>query len=404
MRIDNFNFEKTRYGQKAAATITWEDCDREPLDLFIEIETRFVDAIINNPHTFLVAAIMPALRFGERRVAIDAEIDPELRDNLNIALRLVHGWYDRYGPSHPLPQIEAKTMAAGKLPTSPHRAGFFISGGIDSLATLRANRLNYPLEHPGSFKDAIIIRGLQPEVDDILDDLLASLAPLAAEANVTLIPVTTNLRYIYDSWPFWADEFEAAVFSAVAHAFTPRLASMTIATSFDVSYLHPHGSHPLLDPHFSSSDMQIRHDDVTLTRLDKTAMLADWGTTLQRLRVCNSPNPESGVLNCGKCEKCLRTMLALTAMGKLKDAQVFPIHHVTADMVRQHVRLNKTTFPFYPELVAPLRQGGRPDLAQAVERKINYYTAPRLKRSLTRTVKRPLRLFRDKVLHRNVGH
>ncbi len=401
MKIDNFSFGKTKDGQRAAATITWEDCDREPLDLFIEIDSRFAAAIVNNPHTFLAVAVMPALRFGERRVAINAAIDPELRDNLNIALRLVHGWYDRYGPNHPRPQIEAKTMAAGKRPTSPQRAGFFISGGIDSLATLRANRLNYPLEHPGSFKDAIIIRGLQPEVDDILDDLLVSLAPLAAEANVTLIPVTTNLRYIYDSWPFWADEFEAAVFAAVAHAFTPRLAAMTIATTFDAPYLHPHGSHPLLDPHFSSTDMQIRHDDVTLTRFDKTVMLANWEAAFHRLRVCNSPNPDSDVLNCGKCEKCMRTMLALTAIGKLKEAQVFPIHHVTTEMVRYNMHLNKTTYPFYPELVAPLRRGGRPDLAEAVERKIRFYQTPEYQRKLIRMTKRPLVAFRDKVLHRN---
>jgi hypothetical protein len=85
-----------------------------------------------------VGGIVPALRHGERRLFIDAELCLELKTGLQAALAWLRHWY--YTPDHLGVRIEAKTRS--RIPAISSRAGFFFSGGIDSLATLRANRLS----------------------------------------------------------------------------------------------------------------------------------------------------------------------------------------------------------------------------------------------------------------------
>lgn len=59
---------------------------------------------------------MLAMRHGEERVSINAEICPELRNGLITAMSLIRHWYEWYGPDRNLVQIEAKTRSS--LPTS----------------------------------------------------------------------------------------------------------------------------------------------------------------------------------------------------------------------------------------------------------------------------------------------
>jgi hypothetical protein len=284
---------------------------------------------------------------------------------------LIRHWYYQGEDRKPV-RIEAK--ASPVIPPLSQRAGFFFSGGVDSLATLRANRLNYPLTHPGSIKDGLLVYGLEIDDLDNFEQVVSSLSVVAEDADVTLIPVYTNIRYLDDDWDFWVDKFEAAVFSAVAHAFTQRLDLAFLASSFDIPNLHPHGSHPLLDPNYSSCDMRIRHDGITLTRFAKMELMADWNAGLQHVRVCNrTERIQSGMLNCGRCEKCVRTMLALLGLGVLHKTHAFPTQDVSEELLLSTIQLNKTTFPFYAELLPPLSKRGRQDLVRIIEHYTTIY-------------------------------
>ncbi|MCK4785577.1 MAG: hypothetical protein KAV87_17620 [Desulfobacteraceae bacterium] len=389
MRIEDLRTVQNKNRVRVAATVIWEDCDRPTQEFYFETDEEFARDLSCNPHAFLVACIMPAMRHGEERLSIDAEICPELRHNLITAMRLICHWYDWYGPDRELVRIETKGMSDGRSTPTQERAAFFFSGGIDSLATLRANRLNFPLEHPSSFKDGLVVHGIQPEIDNLFEHVMSSLSFIAKEACITLVPVSTNIRYLYDNWAFWLDEFEGAVFSAVANALSHRITSVTIASSFNVSNLHPHGSHPLLDPQYSSSDLRIRHDDVTISRLDKTKLVADWDVALQRIRVCNRPEPPKN-LNCGKCEKCVRTMLALLALDAIDRTRSFPANDVSEELIRSMEELDDTTYPFYPELIGPLAEIGRHDLTRAIESKIALYFLPEWKKNLKKKFRKTL--------------
>ncbi|MFZ5917479.1 MAG: hypothetical protein ACOYZ7_11125 [Chloroflexota bacterium] len=373
MKIENLKSEKIGNRARVAATISWEDNDRPTQEVYFETDEAFAQDLSCNPHAFLVGCIMPALQHGEKRILVEGAICPELQDGLITAMAWIRHWYD--SPERRLVKIEAKTNATPSLPRIPKRAGSFLSGGIDSLATLRTNRLNYPLEHPGSIKDCLLIYGQNIESDDrpeTFELAMHSLSEITQDAGITLIPVYTNTRSLDYDTNFFLYKFQAAILSAVAHAFARRFTTVTIASGDNIPGLHAWGTHPILDPNFSSFDLRIRHDSNILSRFEKTKLVAEWNAALQHIKVCPSNWPGT---NCGHCEKCLRTMLALLALGVLEQTRAFPQIEITPEMINSTVRIKSTTVFHYEELLPRLAEMGRNDLVRAIENRIARYQA-----------------------------
>jgi hypothetical protein len=302
---------------------------------------------------------------GEKRLLVEGEICPELRDGLMTSMAVLRHWYKM---DRDLVRIEAKTRSQLVAPRPPERAAFFFTGGIDSLSTLRANRLNYPASHPSSIKDGIFVFGFDTDKPETFQNVVNYLSPLAQDAKVTLVPVYTNERYLNDDWLFWLDLLEGAALAAAAHVLSNRLTLAFIASSWDIPNLHPIASHPLLDPNYSSCEVRIRHDNAALTRLEKTGILAGWDTALRHLRVCNKVQLYTAErFNCGKCEKCVRTMLGLYIHDALERTPAFPRTRLSEELIREAARLDRTSFRYWPELIAPLKARGRADLARGIQ-------------------------------------
>jgi hypothetical protein len=377
MRIENLRSEKSGNRRRVAATVTWEDCDRPAYDLFFETDSSFAEQLTCNPHAFLIGCAIPAMHFGEKRVFIDEKVCPELCNGLTTAMGWMRHWY--YTPERQLVRIEAEKQTNLPSPRTQERAGFFFSGGIDSFSTLRSNRINFSPEHPWAIKDGLLVYGLEQDIPEKFEYVKSSLSHAAADAGIALLPVYTNLYQEYrqeDSmkgFTFWYHEFMGAALAAVAHAFSSRFTVMSIASDYDIPNQRPHGSQPLIDPNYSSVDLRILHDGITLSRIEKTKMVADWDVALQHLRVCNQYKQyDSEMLNCGICEKCIRTMLALSACGALERTNAFPVKKVSAGQIYS-MSLTRQTYPLYAELISPLRDAGRDDLAGAVEQKLEEF-------------------------------
>ncbi len=378
MKIENFRSEKGKNRASVSATVSWEDCNRPTVDIYFETDEEFAHDLSCNPNAFLIACTIPAMHYGEKRVWIDAEVCPELRTGLEIAMGWMRRWY--YEPNREIVRIEARAKAELVPVHNPVRAGLFFSGGIDSLSTLRTNRLNFPLEHPWSIKDGLLVYGLELDDTQKFEYVMNSLSSLARGTGITLIPVYTNLYLVYrnedqkNKWKLWYYEFMGAALASVAHIFSKRLNIASIAADYDIPNQQPHGSHPLLDPNYSSTDLQIRHEGIHLSRFAKTKLVGEWDIALQHLRVCNQfKRYESGMLNCGKCEKCIRTMLALLAMGLLDKTQAFNSNDISEDLIMSVVKLSYSTLPLYGELIAPLAERGRNDLVRVIKDKIAAY-------------------------------
>ena len=373
MRIENLQSESAQSKARVSASIVWEDCDRPDQEIYFETSEEYAESLTCHPHAFLVGCVIPAARHGEKRIAIDSEICPELRNGLLRAMHWLRSWY-KY-PSEPV-RIETRQGVRFPMARAEERAGSFLSGGVDSLAALRRNRLDFPLSHPYSIKDCLFVHGFDmggraggdSEIESYRRGL-AVLKPVAEDAGVTLIPVHTNVRHLDDDVNRWMYEFHGAALASVAHALSKRLARVYIASSNDIAALEPWGSHPVLDPNFSSAELQLQHTGIVFSRLDKVRLIADWDCALENLRVCTENPP--GRLNCEECEKCVRTMLELLAVGKLARAPAFHADNVPPELLEASLQIDslRSVMPEYAELMPALEALGRIDLVKVIQDK-----------------------------------
>jgi len=229
------------------------------------------------------------------------------------------------------------------------------------------------MEYPRSVKDGVLIYGQNIESDtrpETFQQAVKALSEVARDASITLVPVYTNIRHLHGGSSFFREKFHGAILGAVAHAFSRRLTVVSIASTYDIPNLGPWGSHPFLDTNYSSSDLRILHTDIRLSRLDKVRLIADWPVALQNIKVCG---PNWPGVNCGRCEKCVRTMLELLIAGVLEKTKAFP-NVVSKELILSAVEI---TNPFkescYRDLIAPLTEKGHHDLVHAIERQLSRY-------------------------------
>ena len=361
---------------RVSAKVAWEDCEQAPREVYLETDARFSADFSCNPHAFLVGCLLPAMHFGEKRIWLDAEICPLLREGLDTVMGYLHDWY---GPPYLPLQIEAPCQISPQRRPSPGRSGFFLSGGVDSLAALRLNRLHYTDGHPAFIKDGFLIHGFdiggvveRGMKYNVFERALAAMTPVARETGLELIPVYTNIRHLCEDRDLWLEKFFGAVLAAVAHVFSKRLDLIFIASSYDIPNLGPCGSHPLIDPAYSSYDLRIIHRDAELSRMDKIRLIAEWDIALHNLRVCLA-NVEDH-LNCGRCEKCVRTMTELIAVNALDKTSAFREKALTPDHFAAFEINIRHREPFYEEVLPLLSAQGRYDLVDIIQKKLKMRT------------------------------
>ncbi len=387
MRIDQLTQHVDGDLAQVSATITWEERDAPPEKLSLYTLARFQEDLACHPHTFLLATFIPAMLYGEKRLKIEGQVCPQLRNGLNTAREFLRHWYGDSG--HGPIAIEPTQGFVAPYPLSSPRTASYMSGGVDALTTLRLNRLDFPKDHPASIRDGILITGYgirknsgSRDRQKELQEDSAFLAELATQEDLTIIPIQTNFSVLYSDIHRFSIEGSGAYLAAIAHAFPTRFSSAIISASYKVTYLPPWGTHPLLDPNYSSCATTIRHEWIQLTRQEKVAVLAEWDRGLQCLHVCNH-NKEfypKGALNCGSCDKCLRTMMELLLYGALNRCPTFPGQEVTPEMIHNMKLLHDPTL--LTELIEPLKGIHRDELAEAIEQKlVQYQNAQKLSSS-----------------------
>ena len=395
MRIENLREERADGWHRVAADLIWEDRDAPRQTLAIETTPAFAQELEPSPDAFLAALFPLAQWSGERRVRIDGRICSHLRDGVGAAAQLFAMWYERCRPM-------AVEPTHGFAPTTPRReprAGCFLSGGIDALSLLRSNRLDYPVDHPGYIHDGFLLFGLntfdadangpRPERMAVFDAHERRMRPFAEQADVTLIPMRTNIRALYPDFESWGSVGFGAGIVSTALCMPGRVDRVAVGSAGLGMRHPPQGSHPWLDHHYSTEAVAVRHAQTALTRFEKTRLVAEWEEALSVLRTCFYVRiPESGQVNCGQCEKCLRTMLALVALGKLDRAPTFTANDVTPAMLEPLLIEDRIGLLYYTECADALAARKRDDLVVPLRRKIAAYQSRARRQELKKFVKR----------------
>jgi hypothetical protein len=170
-----------------------------------------------------------------------------------------------------------------------------------------------------------------------------------------LIEVETNLKQFGEPYVRW-NMYVGSALASVGLLLSPRLRRVYIPSTGSYADLSPDGSHPLLDPLWSTESVTFVHDGGEATRVEKVMALARNEVALQYLRVCWENR--DGKYNCGRCEKCLRTMVSLTIADALEECATFD-GPIDVDAVAALRLPNQHTRAFFAENLAALAASGK---------------------------------------------
>lgn len=378
MLIRNLRREWRGTRCRVAADVTWEDTDRAPRSVYVEAPEIAAADLEPSADAFVLAAVAFASWCGERRIAVEGAVCPRLRDGLRAVLEVYGRWFERCRPV----TIEPTQGFVAPFPRREARTASFLSGGVDGLAALRTNRLDFPPSHPASIRDGLLLFGANdfemaddepvPERLAAFERLAARLASLAAAEDFTLIPLHTNVRHaLCPDYLCWMKVGFAAANIAVAHTLGRRMTAVLFASDGVGPDPSPCASHPIVDQHFSTAALQVIHEHAALTRVDKLRLLAQWEPALALMQPCHYIDvPPNGQINCGRCEKCVRTMLDLIGLGLLARARAFVDDDVDPQWIEWMGLPSVTKIDLLASSLPALRGVGRTDLVDAVERRL----------------------------------
>jgi hypothetical protein len=162
-----------------------------------------------------------------------------------------------------------------------------------------------------------------------------------------------------------------AVLASIALLLSPQLKKVYIPASKTYSNLNPWGSHPMLDPLWSTEEVEIVYDGCEADRVRKAALVAQSEIALRNLRVCLFKPEDS--LNCEQCEKCLRSMATLRAVGALDRCATFR-HKLDLETLAKVEIPDEGLYKSYQSTLQTVKiNDNDPELAKALHKCIQNY-------------------------------
>jgi len=284
---------------------------------------------------FVAPFVLPLLASGGRLI-VDADVDAVWLDNVRKLPMIFRHWW---GVADGFP-IDVRGVLAGRTASASRTAQCF-TAGVDSF---------YSALHGRHGADMLLyVAGFDVRLDEPrrLAAAQRTIETVARRLGKKALFVTTNLR----QHPLlrgldWGRTHGGAL-AGVLQTLRGAVARLIVPPSWNYAHPAPWGTHWETDPLWSSSAAVMEHDDASVPRRDKIAALAHEPLVQEHLRVCSKPAGVAG--NCGRCEKCLRTMLNLHLAGVLPRFSAFPRRDDLPAALDHLVRVRKVLLPIWQD-------------------------------------------------------
>lgn len=306
----------------------------------------------SSPEAWATAFALPAARAGATLV-LDGPVDRRWARGAAANVAAAASWWG----GDPTLRLEARRRRRGLGRPAPGRALCF-TGGVDSFFSLlggahRPSHLLYVVGFDVPLDDEPRVEAVEALVHDVAR--ARGLRPVIVRTDLLAHP-----RFSSISW----EHTHGAAIAAVAQLLAPEIGTVVIPPSYATSRLLPWGSRPDTDPRWSvPGRTAIEHGDATGRRIDRVRAIADHPLVHRHLRVCWAN--VAGHLNCGRCEKCVRTMVMLAAAHRLADCATFPTRDHLAEAIDGLDPLPVGLVPLWQDLL-PMDLGS--DVRPAVDR------------------------------------
>lgn len=295
-------------------------------------------------------AMLPAAFAREANLIVDATVDETWAANVRAVQDVWRRWWGGR-------KVDVRPKAEESPDTARAKGkALCFSGGVDSFYTL--------LRGGFGFDHLVLVHGYDIKLSDQrrIATAEASAREIAAAVGAKAVVIRTNLRehptFAGANW----EKTHGGALVAVGHLLSDTVGLLVLSASYPYCYDHPWGSHWDTDPLWSSSVLEIVHFGADHWRADKLRAIAGEELVRKHLRVCWENLSERG--NCGRCEKCIRTMLILAGAGQLADFPVFGGGVDLAERIRELPPLRRELVKVYEDFP---QEGMDPAVAAALE-------------------------------------
>ena len=293
-----------------------------------------------------------AANLGGWKVRFPLPVCGMMKGNLSRLSRIWNRWWST-GERRFLSKrrkLELKRTTCGDI-------AVFLSLGVDSFYSL----LRYP-----DANHIVYVAGFDVKLHDSsrLERIERSLRQVGEARGMRVTVVRTNLRehpvFRTLSW----ERFHGAALAAVGYLLADSIQRIVISSSYPREFFKPWGSSWKTDHLWSSKVLEVAHFGEELWRFGKLEAIADDPLVRAHLRICWEHRNDD--LNCGSCEKCLRTMLGLLSVGKLSLYPTFPDEATLLENLRKTRRIHDYLIPTYRGFI----KRGLPPEAEKVVRQL----------------------------------
>lgn len=237
-------------------------------------------------------------------LTLEAPVSAKLLHNSETVQDIYQSWYPNkmHRATVQVPERSYRPIQKDNLTLST------FTGGVDAFYTLE--------KHSHQITSLLYVYGFDMPLHDkeLRTQMSRHLNDAATHAGKTLIEGVSNIRRFLNPHLSWSKMSHGATISSIATLLTSHHDLFYFPSSYSYADQYPWGSHPLVDPLWSTEYLTIVHDGAGATRVQKTRRIAHNPSAQKHLRICFQ---RKGEYNCGQCSKCIRTKIALKLEGKL---------------------------------------------------------------------------------------
>ncbi len=288
--------------------------------LWFRFPEEYSKYICLNSDAFLAPGLIAAMHFGED-VQVRGTVSPKLAYHLDEFQYVLNFWM----PKDVSPvSIQYERLAPAQV--QPQTVGCTFSGGVDSWFTIWKH---LPQNQP--LRDFQVTNALFINLFDLTrrdkekyPRLYNHYHSELQRLGIDLIPLETNLASLVIP-RLRITYFFAPILAGCAMLFQGLLKRFFIASGRGHREMARRlsSSSPLTERLLSTDTLDLIHYGSKHQRYHKIEIISNWQLAQENLRVCVIPNLGEQVLNCSRCEKCLRTMVTIYALGSMAQFSTF---------------------------------------------------------------------------------
>jgi len=291
-----------------------------PEYLWYRVPEQFSQHISLQSDPFLIPGLMAGMQFKED-IEVRGTVSPRLAYHLEEYQHLLN-----FRLPTDLNIVDVKYAHLKSLQTTPAAVGAAFSGGVDSFFTLWKHLPgnqpipDYRISHTLFLHGYDILNKDRSDYQTIYSRFQKTLKQI----HIELVSMETNMFNIIAP-RLRMNLFYGPVLVGSAHVFGNLFQRFFIPSSNDYRQLKTWAStsDPSADPLLSTETLEIIHHGAATRRMEKVEAISDWEPAQSNLRVCLPGDLDGHVINCSRCEKCVRTMIPIYALGKMEKFTTF---------------------------------------------------------------------------------